>query len=59
MRLKRLRVAKDWSQGQVAKKAKVTRVYVAQLEAGAKSPTVRVLQRLARALGVPVTTLLE
>jgi len=59
MKLKRLRLAKEWSQEQVAKKARITRVYVAQLEAGAKSPTVRTLQRLAKALGVPVVELLR
>ncbi len=56
MKLKLLR--QDLSQEQVAKKAKITRVYVAQLEAGAKSPTIRTLQRLADALQVPLVDLL-
>ncbi len=58
MKLKRLRQQKDLSQEQLAKRARITRVYVGQLEAGAKSPTVRTLQRLAKALGVKVTELL-
>ncbi len=59
MKLKRLRLAKEWSQERLAKKARISRVYLGQLEAGAKSPTVRTLQRLARALGVKVTELVE
>jgi transcriptional regulator with XRE-family HTH domain len=38
---------------------KITREYVNKLEAGRYDPTVGVLQRLAKALGVPVTALLE
>jgi len=48
------------TQTTLAKKAKVTQGYIAQLERGMrKSPSLRVLQRLAKALGVPVTALLE
>ena len=57
MRLKKLREAKQMSQATVAKKAGITREYVNKLEAGRYDPTVGVLQRLARALGVPVTEL--
>jgi transcriptional regulator with XRE-family HTH domain len=43
----------------LAKKAKVTTAYVSLLEAGKrKNPSLLVLQRLAKALGVPVTELL-
>jgi transcriptional regulator with XRE-family HTH domain len=48
------------TQVQLAKKAKVPRGYLAKLETGhAKNPSLDVLKRLARALGVPVTELLE
>jgi len=58
--IKKLRVAKGLTQEQVAKQAKVTKNYVTMLESGArKSPSLPVLRRLARALGVPVTELLE
>jgi transcriptional regulator with XRE-family HTH domain len=45
---------------QLATKAKVTTAYVSMLEAGKrKNPSLPVLHRLARALGVPLTKLLE
>jgi len=37
----------------------ITREYVNKLEAGRYDPTVGVLKRIAKALGVPVTELLE
>ena len=47
------------TQRELAGKAKVTPGYIAQLEMGQKrNPSLAVLQRLAKALGVPVTELL-
>jgi transcriptional regulator with XRE-family HTH domain len=59
MRLKKARAVSGLTQMVVAKKARITRQYLYKLEAGKADPTVTVLQRLARALGVPVTELLE
>jgi transcriptional regulator with XRE-family HTH domain len=59
MKLKKIREAKGLSQTELAKKARVSRAYVFRLEAGGSDPTVGLLQRLAKALGVPVTVLLE
>jgi transcriptional regulator with XRE-family HTH domain len=59
MKLKRLRKARGLSQYALAKKAKISRVYVNKLEEARSDPTVGMLQRLAKALGVPVTALLE
>jgi putative transcriptional regulator len=59
MKLKKIRVAKGLNQTELAKKARVSRAYVFRLEAGGSDPTVGVLQRLAKALGVPVAALLE
>jgi transcriptional regulator with XRE-family HTH domain len=59
MKLKRLREARGRSQYALAKQAKISRVYVNKLEEGRSDPTVGMLQRLAKALGVPVTALLE
>ena len=43
-----------------AKVTKVTRSYIAVLEAGHRNnPSLAILKRLAKALGVPVTALLE
>ena len=58
--IRRLRETKGLTQRDLADKAKVTGAYVAQLETGAKrNPSLDVLKRLARALGVPVAELLE
>ena len=47
------------TQDQLAKRAKVSRSYLAAIEAGhKKNPSLDVLKRLAKALGVPVTELL-
>ncbi len=58
--LKRLRETREWSQPELAKRAKVSQAYLAEIERGTKkNPSLPVLKRLARALGVPVTELLE
>jgi transcriptional regulator with XRE-family HTH domain len=58
--LRTLREQKGLTQDQVAKRAGVTKPYLSQLESGArKNPSLPVLKRLAKALGVPVTALLE
>jgi putative molybdopterin biosynthesis protein len=59
MELRQQREAKGLSQAALAKRAKITREYVNKLEANRYDPTVGVLQRLAKALGMPVTALLE
>ena len=47
------------TQAEIAKEAGVTKNYIAMLEAGKrKNPSLPVLKRLAKALGVPVTELL-
>jgi transcriptional regulator with XRE-family HTH domain len=54
-----LRTAKGWTQEQLCKRARVSRGYLADLEAGhRKNPSVAVLRRLAKALGVPAGKLL-
>lgn len=58
-RLKRLREAQGLSQYAMADKAGISRQYVRKLEAGLSDPTLGMLQRLAKALGVGVTKLLE
>ena len=58
MTLKRLRTAKKLSRYALAKRAGISRVYVTKLETGRSDPTIGMLQRLARALGVPMAELL-
>ena len=58
--LRTLRTGKGLTQVQLATKAKVTQAYVAKLESGDKTnPSLEILKRLAKALGVAVTKLLE
>ena len=58
--LRAARQRKGMTQEQVARKAQVTPFYVSQLETGLrKNPSLPVLRRLARALGVSVGELLE
>jgi len=59
MTLRRVRQAKGLSQTALARRARLSRVYVNNLEAGKYDSTLGVLKRLAKALGVPVTALLE
>jgi transcriptional regulator with XRE-family HTH domain len=58
--VKRLRAARGWTQAELAKRAGVARVSIARLETSPKSrrPELRTIERLARALGVPVAELL-
>ena len=57
--MKQLRMERGLSQQALAARAKISRGYLARLEAAEQDPTLGVLERLAKALGVPVTALLE
>jgi transcriptional regulator with XRE-family HTH domain len=57
--LRKLRTSKGWTQAELAARAKVTREYLTLLESGARTnPSLAVLQRLAKALGVSVGELM-
>jgi transcriptional regulator with XRE-family HTH domain len=59
MRLKQLREARGLTQEALATKAGVSRAYLARLEMGRHDPPLSRLEKLAKALGVKVTRLLE
>lgn len=59
LEIQRRRNAKGWSQEYLAEVTSLHRTYVSQLERGLKSPSVRVLYRIATALGISMATLLE
>lgn len=59
MRIKRLRKAKGLTQEVLAHRAKLSHGYIARLEIGRHDPTLSTLKKLARALGVSVSELLE
>jgi transcriptional regulator with XRE-family HTH domain len=58
--IKTLREKKGLSQKALAERVGVTDAYITMLETGTrKNPSLDVLKRLAKVLGVPVTELLE
>ena len=57
--LKEIRTKKGWSQRELAEKAETTGACIAMLETGKKqNPSLAILKRLAKVLGVPITELL-
>ncbi len=58
--LKRLRESRKLTQAELAQKVQIRQSYLAMLESGDRAnPSLDILRRLAKALGVPVTELLE
>ena len=57
--LRRLRQQKGWSQEKFAFEAGVHRTYVSDLERGARNPTIKVIDKLAKTLGVKPGLLLD
>jgi transcriptional regulator with XRE-family HTH domain len=59
MRIKTLREARAFSQEELAKRAGISRGYLAWLETARQDPTLTTLEKLAKALRVKVGRLLE
>jgi len=59
MRLKKLRAERGMTQEALAEKAGISRSYIARLELGQQDPTLGTLEKLAKALKVPVAKFLE
>ncbi len=57
--LKRLRTAKGWSQEDYAFEAGIHRTYISDIERGARNPTIEVLVKLAKPLGVEPADLIR
>lgn len=57
--IRRLRLAKGWSQEAYADEAGIHRTYVSDIERGARNPTITVVEKLAVPLGVSTGALLE
>lgn len=57
--LRRLREAKGLSQEAFAHEAGIHRTYISDLERGARNPTIAVVEKLAEALDVRVSQLLD
>jgi transcriptional regulator with XRE-family HTH domain len=58
-RIKSIRRSKHWSQERLAERASVQRSYLADLERGARNPSVRTLVKIANGLGVSPRALFE
>jgi transcriptional regulator with XRE-family HTH domain len=58
-RIRELRDAKGWTQEQLADRAAMQRSYLGDLELGRRNPSVRTLVKLANALGIAVSELLD
>lgn len=59
IRLQAIRREKRITRAELARRAKVAPSFIHSIEVGRKSPTLRTLEKLAAALDVPVTTLIE
>jgi len=57
--VRRLREEKGWSQEDYADRAEIHRTYVSDIERGRRNPTVTVVEKLAKPLGVTAGSLLE
>ena len=57
--LRRLRQQKGWSQEEFAFEAKVHRTYISDLERGSRNPTITIIEKLAKCLGVSAGVLLD
>jgi transcriptional regulator with XRE-family HTH domain len=57
--VRRLRSERDWSQEELAHRAKVSRVYVSYVENRRQIPTLVTLERMAKAFGVEPSILLQ
>ena len=55
--VRRLRHAHGWSQEKLAARAQLHWTYVGGVERGERNPTVGVISRIAKALGVPIRDL--
>lgn len=59
MRIKRIRERKKWTQERLAEEAGISRAYLARLETGRHDPPLSMLTKLAAALKVKVSRLVD
>lgn len=57
--MKKIRLAKQMSQGDICRKLGVDRSYISNVESGNKNPTLSTITKLAKVLGVSVSELLK
>ncbi len=59
MRIKYLRTLRKWSQEDLALEADVNKNYISDLERGSRNPTVKVLEKIAKALQISLSELFK
>ena len=59
MRIKYLRGLRKWSQEDLALEAGVNKNYLSDLERGSRNPTVKVLEKIAKSLGITLEELFK
>ena len=57
--MRRLREEKGWSQEAFADEAEIHRTYVSDIERGKRNPTITIVEKLAKPLGVTAGKLLD
>lgn len=57
--LKRIRQAKDISQGEISRILEVDKGFISNIEAGKTNPTLATIAKIAKAVGVSVDKLLK
>jgi len=57
--MKKIRVRKHMSQGDICRALGVDRAYISTIESGRQNPTLSTIERIAKALGVSVDELLK
>ncbi|MCX6756085.1 MAG: helix-turn-helix transcriptional regulator [Candidatus Nomurabacteria bacterium] len=57
--MKKIRLAKGMTQGDICRALDVDRAYISNVESGNKNPTLSTITKLAKALGVSIDELLK
>ena len=57
--IKKIRLAKDMTQGDLCRKLEVDRAYMSNVESGKKNPTLSTIERIAKALDVSIEKLMK
>jgi len=58
-RIRLLRTKRGWSQERLAEEAGIHRVYLAGIELAQRNPSLKNLENIAKALGIPLPKLFE
>ena len=57
--MRRIRLGKDMTQGDICRKLGLDRAYISNLESGKKNPTLATIEKIANALGIKASDLLN